>query len=175
MQATNIPIHLRGNDSLQKLANFANNAITKTSFSVTSRVLFFFGNLVIIASKKIHQKNIQLVFGKNNPIKVNKKNYHLARYFCHYYDNTINKLKGIEHDVNNLKNTGEFDAFPQSFQHFVENLLDINNLIQDTNQDIKDQFLLLDSVVDRQSIPSGMVILTEEDLWNSRNKAYNYR
>lgn len=173
MQTTQISVHLKGDDGLQKLTDLANHILKEASLSIKSRILIFFSGILIKILKKAHKRNISLVFDKNQ-INVNQKNYHLARYFCHYYESPIEKFENIEHKINEMKVSGVFNTLPRYFQRFIENLLMVSNSINETNQIIKEQFLLVDSVIDRQNLPQEMIIPTEEELWNSRNKAYNY-
>ncbi len=143
----------------QKVSRYVGNLLA--NFMISFLLLFF--TLVLIYLKYKAKK-------RNNKIAITKDNYPSIKTRVQRIDDLHIKIESIKTD---FKNTNmSFKEFPWAIRLFFNKLGSVINIEIQKNADIKQQLASLD-----ENLAQGVFLksITEDQLWQRRNKAYSYR
>ncbi|WP_299454525.1 hypothetical protein [uncultured Microscilla sp.] len=163
-----------GNDvSFANLSDFLNSVLNEKKLSFKLRFSAYKFNRKIKKACKELEKMHKVIFN-GGEFKITSNSYQPLRHFFDNSIDTLNNSRNMSMYCQKIIESEKFSSLPKivkSSIHLSDRYL---NLWIDFIYKTKEGLKSLTSEVKPSELPKGVRLLTEDDLWKERNKAYQF-
>lgn len=173
MQTTHLLSDFGHDVSFANLSESLNLILSSTKSTFKVRYDIRKGKQEIKRAKTQFKKAQKLVFGGEN-FDVTPQNYQMARYFFDSSQPILNHANGTIEHCQKIIDNKEFNRLPGAIKSYVNLANDYSEYLISSINKLQKELTLLNSEVKPSDLPEGVRLLTEEDLWEERNNAYQF-